>query len=213
MQYLKHGVLIAVEGIDGSGKSSLIKNLQPLFEKDHIPVLVTKQPGGTALGKEVRHMVQTQPIPISSKAEYLLFAADRAQHMQEVIEPALKKKLLVISDRMGDSSLAYQGYGRGLEIEMLATINAWAMNNRKPDLTIYVAIDLETACARLAQRGLQPTAFEAHTSFIKKVIDGYEKLYRSDAQVMRIDGSQPEEMVARNTHQQVLTWLHEHNFR
>ena len=116
MQQLKHGILIAVEGIDGSGKSSFAKNLTEFFTSHDIATCLTKQPGGTPLGKQLRHILQTQSVPLCSKAEYLLFAADRAQHMHEVIAPALQEKKIVISDRLADSSIIYQGYGRGLEI-------------------------------------------------------------------------------------------------
>ena len=109
MECLSGGFLIALEGIDGSGKSTLASNLGRLLQENGIPVLLTKEPGGTLLGVEVRRIVQRSPHAISPIAEAFLFAADRAQHIAQVIKPALADGQVVISDRMADSTRAYAG--------------------------------------------------------------------------------------------------------
>ena len=136
-QSLQSGLLITIEGIDGSGKSTLAKNLTTYLQREYETVL-TKEPGGSALGKQLRTLLQTQPVPITPLAEYLLFAADRAQHFHEVIIPNLKKGRIIISDRMADSSIVYQGYGRGLDREKIKYVNQWAMQGVQPDITFYV---------------------------------------------------------------------------
>lgn len=153
MPQLNHGILIAIEGIDGSGKSTLAKNLFASLQQQGFNTILTKEPGDTQVGKEIRELVCTQNISISSKAQYLLFAADRAQHFDELIIPALKDNKLIISDRLSDSSLAYQCYGNGLDIEMVKKINAWSMCNMVPDLTIFVRVPVDIALERCNGRG------------------------------------------------------------
>src|ERR1700730_16197149 len=131
---MNKGMLIVIEGIDGAGKSTLAKSLADILTTQGNTVLLTKEPGGSQLGKQLRTILQNQPIPITPIAEYLLFAADRAQHIEQVVKPALERGAIVISDRMGDSSLAYQGYGRGIDKNNIRTVNQWAMQGLTPDL-------------------------------------------------------------------------------
>src|SRR3990172_1551765 len=126
-QIQKRGLLITLEGIDGSGKSTLANAIVTALTTLGKHVVLTKEPGGTALRTELRAILQTQKNPVCDKAEFLLFAADRSQHFKELIVPALEQGQIVISDRMADSSLAYQGFGRGLDKEMISSINRWAM--------------------------------------------------------------------------------------
>ncbi len=190
------GLLIAVEGIDGSGKSSLVQMLARLLTQANHAVVLTKEPGGSQLGKTLRALLQEQPVPIDPRAEYLLFAADRAQHIKEIIKPALAEGKIVLSDRLADSSIVYQGYGRGLDIEMIKTVNAWAMDGVKPDLTIYVHIDCQTATDRILERGKELTAFEKEAQdFFNKLINGYNILYTNRSDVLVIDGTQSREMM------------------
>src|SRR5690606_1203285 len=169
---LSKGLLIAIEGIDGSGKSTLAHNLFTLLHSKQYSVLLTKEPGDTALGKKIRELVQTQTIPLATKSEYLLFAADRAQHFSELIIPALTQKKIIISDRLSDSSLAYQGYGRGLELERLHQINQWAMNDTTPNLTIFVRVPVDTALERVTKRSELSVFEKKH--FLEKVANGFE---------------------------------------
>ena len=188
-------MLIVIEGIDGSGKSTLARNLAHALEKHNHSVFLTREPGGSALGKKLRDILQTQPVPITPVAEFLLFAADRAQHFNDKIVPALKENKIVISDRMGDSSLVYQGFGRGIDKDMINTVNNWAMQNIKSDKTIYLHISPEQAHERLKDRK-QLTAFEKeHKAFVCKLIDGFNTLYQNRNDVIILDATQsPEEL-------------------
>ncbi len=208
MLTLKKGVLIAIEGIDGSGKSSLAKNLHQALLAQEYQVLLTKEPGATALGQQLRTLVQEKKVPICPKAEFLLFATDRAQHFQEVIIPNLAHGKIIISDRMADSSLVYQGFGRGLDKHTIAMVSAWTMNDIKPDITIYVKVSLETASARVKQRNAELTSFEKEKQeFIQKLIDGFDALYKDRTDVIIIDGNRSLEEVAHTAATAVLSSL------
>ncbi len=208
MSQLERGVLIALEGIDGSGKSTLAKNLAASFQTQNIPVVLTKEPGGTLLGKQLRTVLQEKPVPLCSKAEYLLFAADRAQHMEELIQPSLEKNMLVLSDRMGDSALVYQGYGRGLDRSVISATNLWAMNTIKPHLTLYVRVDLATALARITARNEARTSFEQEKKdFFQRLITGFDELYNERNDVLILDGHQTKEAIAHQATEKVFSWL------
>lgn len=125
-------------------------------------------------------------------SEFLLFAADRAQHFDKLIIPALKEKKIIISDRMADSSLAYQGFGRSLDINMIQQINSWAMQNIKPNLTIYVKIDVNTAMDRINKRKEPLTDFEK-ASFIEKVRKGFDEIFKNRDHVLILDGNKSQE--------------------
>lgn len=208
MQQLTKGILIPIEGIDGSGKSTLARNLFATFEHKKFPVHLTKEPGGSNLGKQLRTILQTQTIPISAQAEYLLFAADRAQHFDKVIIPNLKKNKIILSDRMSDSSLVYQGYGRGLDLSMIKTINNWVMKDTLPDVTIYVHVPLEIALERIHARNEALTAFEReHKSFLQKLIDGFQTIYKDCKNVILIDGNQDPDNVLEQTFNALYSWI------
>jgi len=208
MHTLKKGILIAIEGIDGSGKSSLAQNLYAHLQQEAYPAVLTKEPGATSLGKQLRTIVQEKKVPICSQAEYLLFATDRAQHFNEYIIPWLAQKKLIISDRMADSSLVYQGYGRGLDKTMIATINAWAMNNIRPDKTIFVRVDAAIAAQRIAARNAALTSFEKEKNeFIQKLVHGFDELYKKRDDVITIDGALPMETVTHNAYTALITWI------
>lgn len=209
---LNSGVLIAIEGIDGSGKSTLAKKLHDAFAQHQIETILTKEPGGTELGKHLRAILQEQATPLTPVAEFLLFAADRAQHMAHLIKPALAHNRLVISDRMCDSAMAYQGYGRGINREMIASVNNWAMDGIKPTLTVYVRVDIATAEARRLARAEKPTAFEREQrNFMERVIAGYDTMYGERPDVILVDGSQSQEEVFNTAWKQVTTYLTHHN--
>ena len=210
MHQLKRGILIVLEGIDGSGKTLLAKNLYKYLE-ELFEILLTKEPGGSQLGKYLRTILQEKNIPIDAKAEYLLFVADRAQHFKEVIIPALDKHQLIISDRMCDSSVVYQGYGRGLDIAMIQDINTWAMNSIQPDVTFYVRIDAQTARKRLVERGKLSTFDQESDCFFQKLIDGFEQLYKNRADVIILDGTLSPEKLIKQAKEKLLVWINNKN--
>ncbi|MGE0206968.1 MAG: dTMP kinase [Candidatus Babeliales bacterium] len=208
---LTKSVLIVLEGIDGSGKTVLAQNLYTHFTELLSPVLLTKEPGGSHLGKHIRKVLQEKTVPIDPKAEFLLFAADRAQHFTEVIKPAQKERSLIISDRMADSSLVYQGYGRGLDNATLKTVNNWAMDGIKPDLTLYVKIDAQTAQKRLHARGKLSAFDQEPLEFFNKLINGFEDLYNNRQDVIILDGTLTPEDIAKQAYNKVLSWIKTNN--
>jgi dTMP kinase len=207
MQTLKRGILIALEGIDGSGKTLLAKNLFNELTSQHYCALLTKEPGGTPLGIALRKILQEKTVLVDAKAEFLLFAADRAQHFNEIILPALKQKKIILSDRMADSSLVYQGYGRGLDKEMIKTVNHWAMNNTEPDLVLYVKIDPQTARERLIKRGKLSAFDQEPLDFFNKLVHGFETTFNTRKNVITLDGRQTPENLVLIALESILSWL------
>lgn len=201
MKKIKNGFLCVIEGIDGSGKSTLLQSLVTSLQDQAYDVVKTREPGGTPLGKEVRHWLhhsQTRPIP---EAEFLLFAADRAQHIHEVVKPALNDGKIVLSDRMADSSMAYQGYGRGIDRAMITSVNRWVMNGVQPNVIIYVAIDWDTACERLSNGRTELTAFEKEDhDFFMRVSHGFTDIFKYRSQVYTLDGRQTPEVIFEQAH-------------
>lgn len=206
MHKLKRGILVSLEGIDGAGKSTLTKLLSDYLEQENIDHIVTKEPGGSLLGQQLRTMLHNNTVSMCPKAEFLLFAADRAQHMHDIVLPALTQRTLVISDRMADSSLAYQGYGRGVDIPMIQKVNSWTMNNHEPDIIFFIQISVETALSRIAKRG-NSSHFEQHSPFLKKVEKGFKMLFADKKNVIVIDGSQPPATVASTLYNYLKDWL------
>jgi dTMP kinase len=148
-----NGKFITFEGPEGSGKSTHIKLLKAFLETRGIEVVMTREPGGTPLGEEIRKILQHDhseaPVPC---AEVLLFLASRAQHVERLIRPALAEGKWVLCDRFDDSTLAYQGYGRGFAMEGLRAVNAFAISGLRPDLTVLLDVSPKTSRERLAVR-------------------------------------------------------------
>lgn len=190
---MKNGILIAIEGIDGSGKSTLARNLEEaLFNQGH-SVVRTQEPSHTSLGKQLRSILHNQETPLARKAEFLLFAADRAQHFQDVVLPALAKGKIVISDRMADSSLAYQGYGRHLSKDMIKMVNDWVMETRHPDYIIYLKLDPAHAARRIQSRGEPLSAFEQEKNdFQCRISHGFDEMYAMKNNVIVLDATKSE---------------------
>ena len=161
-------MFITLEGIEGSGKTTLIENLADVFRTLNHEVLVTREPGGCALGRELRQMLLNPETEICPEAELFLFLADRAQHVAEVIRPALKRGEVVLCDRYADSTVVYQGYGRGLDIEKLRSLNDVAIGGLWPDRTFVLDMDpadaLKRARRRNAELGLSEKELEAGSS-------------------------------------------------
>lgn len=196
----KKGLYITVEGIDGSGKSELIKRLaeylKPCVATD---IIVTKEPGGTELGKTLRTLVQSHKSIICDRAEFLLFAADRAQHIQSIVLPALGKGSIVISDRSFISSIAYQGFGRGLDCDTLMNINEWAINGVRPDVILYLQLDPSIARQRIEVRNEIKTSFEQEQlDFWKRVIKGFEYCCTRYPNMKSLDAFRPQNEVFNN---------------
>lgn len=139
---MSQGRLISFEGLDGAGKTTQMELLERWLEEQHIPYLRTREPGGTPLGIEIRHMLLHRPeLSITPLAEAFLFQADRAQHFTRVVLPALAEGLLVISDRCLDASIAYQGHARNVGIELVTRLSLIATQGHLPNLTILLDLD------------------------------------------------------------------------
>jgi dTMP kinase len=162
---------IAFEGIEGCGKSTQASRLA-----HSLSAVLTRETGGTAIGARVREVLHDPAnTNLSPVAEALLIAGDRAQHRAEVLAPALASGQHVVSDRSVYSSLAYQGYGRGLDLSMLRTVNDWALDGRWPDLVILLDLDHEVAMQRLSSRTLD--RFEQETKeFFARIRDGFRTM-------------------------------------
>jgi len=189
----KAGTFITFEGPEGCGKSTQIQRLVKHLEAEGKTVLCTREPGGTATGEAIRNILQHDAAsePLADRAELLLFVASRAQLMQHIILPALDRGEWVLCDRFIDSTLAYQGYARGMDLSRLEAINDFAIQSQKPDLTLLLDLDIEEGFKRLASRyadgkeTLDRFEREART-FHLKVRDGYHQLAKKDPTRFRV---------------------------
>jgi dTMP kinase len=190
------GLFITFEGGEGCGKSTQTRLLLKKLERQDIPVVLTHEPGGTALGNEVRKTLKRKRgSAISPQAELFMFAASRAQLMAELIRPALEKGKVVICDRFTHSTLVYQGYGRGLDLTFLETVNNMATGNLKPDLIILLDISPEQGLAR--KRGLKDRFETEDLSFHRRVREGYLKMAAAEPdRWLVIDASLPKVKIA-----------------
>lgn len=185
------GFFISLEGIEGSGKSTQIKLLKDKLKELDYDVLFTKEPGGTEIGKKIRKIL-LDPIhhKMDDRAEILLYAADRAQHVVETIIPALKDNKVVITDRYIDSNIAYQGYGRQLDMKMVRMINEWVIRDVWPNLTILLDIDVQNGLKRARDLTPDKTGDRLErelVDFHKRVKKGYLKLAENEDRFKVID--------------------------
>lgn len=181
------GIFITFEGPEGSGKSTQAKLLLQYLESRNIPVILTREPGGTKIGQKIRQIIlDPQNQSLSSKTELLLYAADRSQHVDEKIRPYLNKGYIVISDRYTDSTIAYQGFGRNLNLSLIKKLNDIATGSIIPDITIFLDIEIEKGLNQ-ARRTAQD--FHSHNGdrleqekniFHKTVQKGYHYLYKKN---------------------------------
>ena len=154
------GVFISFEGIDGVGKSTQADLMQSYLSAKGLEVTRTLEPGGSDLGVEIRHLLLHRKGEVSIRSEALLYAADRAHHVASVIRPALAKGQIVISDRFLDSSVAYQGAGRELDLAEVRNLSLWAVDNLLPDLTVLLDLDAAAASIRRGKTGEEPDRLE-----------------------------------------------------
>jgi dTMP kinase len=197
------GLFISFEGIDGAGKSTHIEELAVAFRGQGRSVTLTREPGGTVLAEKLRTMVLNDPMDALTEA--LLIFAGRRDHLVTVIEPALQRGDVVLCDRFTDATFAYQGYGRGFELAVLATLEQWVQGQgsgegrtfassglRQPDLTVWFDVPVEVAAARLVQARV-PDKFESQPlDFFRRVALGYaSRCAEAPQRFARIDAAQP----------------------
>ncbi len=194
---MSRGVFITFEGSEGCGKSTQVQRLAVRLEQAGVAVLVTREPGGTAIGEKIRDLLQFAPesFAMTPETEVLLFEASRSQLVRETIQPALEKGTVVISDRFFDSTTVYQGVARKLSPEIVETLNAFAIGATRPDLTFILDVDVVTARARMLRR-VRPAVVvdrmeQEPAEFYERVCAGYRELAKREPdRVVLMDGSQ-----------------------
>jgi len=200
---MSKGFLVSLEGPEGAGKTSVLEALIPILEDRGIEVLSTREPGGVLIGEKIREVIlDPSHTEMDPKTELLLYIASRRQHLVEKVLPALAAGKLVIMDRFIDSSVAYQGFGRGLDKEAIDWLNEFATDGLKPDLTLYFDIEVEEGLARIAANSdreinrLDMEGLDLH----RKVRQGYLSLLEKEAnRIVKIDASLSLDQVIENT--------------
>lgn len=197
---LKKGIFISLEGIEGTGKTTQARLLSERLVEKGYEVILTQEPGGTVIGNRIREiLLLPEHKEMSYMTELLLYNAARAQHLSEKIIPALNQGKVVITDRFTDSTVAYQGYGRGIDIQLIMSINNIATGGIKPHLTILFDLDVEVGLKR--NRGINKVdRLELEDiEFHKKVREGYLKIAEAEPdRIKTVDASLPLKDVSEN---------------
>lgn len=199
---MKKGLFITFEGADGCGKTTQMNLLAEYLKKQGREVVLTREPGSNGLGEKIREILLNYDGEVSDRCESFLFLADRAQNIDTIVNPAVDAGKIVLCDRHTDSSVAYQGYGRGLDIERINMLNNLATNGKKPDITFVFDIDTETSMKRVGKEKdrMESAGFEFHT----KVRNGYLEIAKKEPERIKvIDASKSIEEI----HQEVLSYL------
>lgn len=200
------GKFIVFEGSDGSGKTTILNNVKKFLDDNNYDYVMTREPGGTKISESIReNLLSNDNEAMSFRTEALLFAAARAQHVDEVIRPNLQKGRLVISDRFVMSSLAYQAYGRQLGYDRVKAINDFAIDGVIPDYTIFFNVDPITVLNR-KKKSVEADRLESEDdSYHERVYEGYQKLIKmEDDRLIIIDASKSIEEVTRDTIEKLL---------
>ncbi|WP_077248006.1 dTMP kinase [Bacillus sp. FJAT-27986] len=209
---LKRGVFITVEGPEGAGKTTVLARVGEQLEKEGYSIVLTREPGGIPIAEQIRQVIlNPDHTEMDSRTEALLYAAARRQHLMEKVVPALNKGCIVLCDRFVDSSLAYQGYARGLGIEEVREINRFAIQDTMPELTLFFMIDPEIGLRRIENhksREINRLDLEK-LNFHQKVYEGYQLLIKNEPDRIKvIDANQSFEEVYQETLQQIRTYIH-----
>lgn len=191
---MEKGLFITFEGTDGCGKTTQIEMLKDYFEKQGRTVLLTREPGAKGLGTKLREILLNYDGEVSPVCESFLFLADRAQHVDTIIKPAVARGEIVLCDRHTDSTVAYQGYGRELDIEQIKMLNNIATSSLKPDLTFIFDIDIDTAQKRVGKN--KDRMESAGIEFFKRVRNGYLEIAKQEPERVKVlDGSKSIETI------------------
>jgi dTMP kinase len=201
---VSRGLFITFEGSEGCGKSTQVQRLSARLEREGVPFVLTREPGGTAIGEKIRDLLQFDPVGCAMRpeTEILLFEASRSQLVREVIEPALERGELVISDRFYDSTTVYQGAARRLDPAAVEQLNAFAVGTRRPDITLVLDVDVATARARMLRRvrpvGAPDRMEQEPVEFYERVCAAYRELaQREPERLQLLDGARaPDEIEA-----------------
>lgn len=209
---MKKGLFITFEGPDGSGKTTVSSYVVQQLEALGYTIVHTREPGGVDIAEQIRHVIlDPKNVKMDVKTEVLLYAASRRQHLIEKILPALEEGKIVLCDRFVDSSLAYQGVGRGVGFEEVYTVNRFAIDDHMPDLTIYLDLNAQTGLDRIAQRKFLDRLDQEKVSFHEKVVEGYQEvLRRFKDRIVVIDANQAIESVQKEAFEAVLKKVRAH---
>jgi dTMP kinase len=197
------GKLIVFEGVEGAGKTTQMQGLIHWLQANcflRVGLVATREPGGTELGRGLRHLLLKQDAGevVSDRAELLMYAADRAQHVETCLKPELSKGTIVLCDRFTDSTIAYQGYGRGLNLNLIKQLNEIATNGLESDLTLWLDINVEAGLARVRARGGCDRIEQADLKFHHQVQQGFAELAAENkSRIVRINADRPEYEVAQ----------------
>lgn len=181
---MEKGLFITFEGADGCGKTTQLNLLKEYLENNGYEVVLTREPGGKGLGEKVREILLNYDGEVSNRCESFLFLADRAQNIDIIVTPAIEQGKIVLCDRHTDSSVAYQGYGRGLDINQINTLNNLATNNKKPDLTLVFDVDIETSMQRVGNE--KDRMESAGKEFFNRVRNGYLELAKQEPERIKV---------------------------
>ena len=193
------GLFITFEGADGCGKTTQIDLLNKYLKSKNIQTLLTREPGAAGLGEKIREILLNYDGEVSPQCESFLFLADRAQHVNCIIKPALDEGKIVLCDRHTDSTVAYQGYGRMLDIDRINLLNNIATGGLKPDLTIVFDIDVETSMQRVGKN--KDRMESAGIEFFKRVRNGFLEIAKKEPDRVKVINSSD---TIENIHKQVV---------
>ena len=200
-------MFIVFEGPEGAGKSTQVHQIATHLQKEGYEVLATKEPGGTLVGNAIRKILLDPKFTINSLSEFLLYSASRAQIVKDVIRPALAQSKIVICDRFLASSIAYQGYGRGLDLDLIYHISKDVTTDLKPDLTFLLDILPEKGLQRVVKRGVMDRLEQSNLSFHNRVRKGFLEQAKSQSNWIILDAQETEEELAKEIWQKVASVL------
>ncbi len=181
---MSKGLFVTFEGVDGCGKTTQMNLLAKYLKDNGHDVILTREPGAKGLGEKIREILLHYDGEVSSRAESFLFLADRAQHIDKIVNPAVEQGKIVLCDRHTDSTLAYQGYGRGVVLEQLKMLNNLATGQRKPDITFVFDIDIETSMSRVGKE--KDRMESAGIEFFEKVRKGYLEIAKQEPDRVKV---------------------------
>lgn len=198
---MSKGLFITFEGIDGCGKSTQLSRVADMLAKRGVTCVVTREPGGTPISEKIREiLISPQNSEMCSETELLLYLAARAQHVQQTILPALKRGEVVLCDRFQEATFAYQGYGRGLDLDFLKKVNSFATQGLSPDCTFIFDISVELSRERLGRMGKAQDRLEsAGDDFFSRIREGYRAAAKADQEkIVLMDGSRAVESLTED---------------
>jgi len=194
---MKNYNFITFEGIEGCGKSTQVKNLQEFFVKNNLDCLATREPGGSEIGNKIRQiLLDKNHNLINPKTELLLNFASRIEHIEQKIKPALKQNKKVICDRFFDSTIAYQGYAMGVDLNQIKQIQEIAIGNLVPDITFLIDLPVEIAFERIKSRSENNRYESMNIDFHQKVRHGFLEIAKNNPRFAIIDGSKSREEIS-----------------